>query len=68
MRGYELGTPIYFATPPVQLICALHASLKAITAKPIEERWQQHRDASNKFKQFVSNQLGLQQVSYDSSK
>lgn len=64
MRGYEQGKPVYFATPPVQLICALHTSLKEITARPIEERWHKHQQASTDLKQFVSNELGLKQVSY----
>jgi alanine-glyoxylate transaminase / serine-glyoxylate transaminase / serine-pyruvate transaminase len=64
MRGYEQGKPVYFATPPVQLICALHASLKEITSRPIEERWQKHQQASTDLKQFVSKELGLKQVSY----
>ena len=63
MRGYEQGKPVYFATPPVQLICALHASLKEITARTMEDRWQKHRQASTDLKQFVSNELGLKQVS-----
>jgi len=67
MRGYERGTPAYFATPPIQLICALHASLKEITSRPIEERWAQHKQASIDFKQFVTNELGLKQVPNDPS-
>ena len=63
MHGYEQGKPVYFATPPVQLICSLHASLKNITSKPIEERWAQHKQASIDFKQFVTDELGLKQVS-----
>ena len=63
MRGYEQGKPVYFATPPVQLVCALQASLKAITAHPMDERWTQHRQASIALKDFVTNELGLKQVS-----
>ncbi len=62
MRGYEQGKPVYFATPPVQIICALYASLKEITSRPIEERWAKHKQASIDFKQFVTNELGLKQV------
>lgn len=63
MKNYEAGTPSYFATPPVQLIYALHQSLKNITtAKPsLEERFAMHREASNKFKAFVT-ELGMGQV------
>jgi len=64
MRGYEKGTPAYFATPPVQIICALHTSLKEITSRLIEERWAQHRQASIDFKQFVTNELGLKQANF----
>lgn len=62
MRGYEQGKPIYFATPPVQLICALCTSLKEITARPIEERWAKHKQASLDIKKFVTDELGLKQV------
>ena len=62
MRGYEEGKPIYFATPPIQLICALHASLKEITSRPIAERWQKHKQASEDFKKFITDELGLKLV------
>lgn len=64
MRGYEQGKPVYFATPPVQLVCALHASLKEITSKPIEECWTKHKEASDDFKQFITNELGLKLVKF----
>jgi alanine-glyoxylate transaminase/serine-glyoxylate transaminase/serine-pyruvate transaminase len=64
MRGYEEGKPVYFATPPIQLICALQVSLKEITSRPIEERWAKNKQASIDFKQFVTNELGLKQVSF----
>lgn len=66
MRGYEQGKPVYFATPPVQLICALHASLKDITSKSMEERWAKHKECSTDFKNFVTNELGLKQVYFSS--
>lgn len=62
MRGYESGKPVYFATPPVQLICALQTSLKDITTQPIQDRWEKHRQASAGFKSFVMNELGLKLV------
>lgn len=68
MRGYEQGKPIYFATPPVQLVCALNVSLKEITARPIEERWAKHKQASLDLKQFVTDELGLKQVNNLSNK
>ncbi len=64
MRGYEQGKPVYFATPPVQLVCALHTSLKEITSRPIEERWAKNKQASIDFKEFVTNELGLKQVNF----
>ena len=33
MKAYEAGTAAYFATPPVNLIYAFHASLSTITGK-----------------------------------
>jgi alanine-glyoxylate transaminase / serine-glyoxylate transaminase / serine-pyruvate transaminase len=64
MRGYEQGKPVYFATPPVQLICALQTSLKEITAQPMQERWTKHKQASNDLKRFVTDELGLKQVNF----
>lgn len=48
MQAYEKGDPAYFATPPVNLVYALHASLTRITKeKPtLEERFRLHREAS----------------------
>ncbi|KAL0580593.1 hypothetical protein V5O48_001418 [Marasmius crinis-equi] len=63
MNAYESGKPAYFATPPVNLVYAYHASLKAITeASPsIEERFAIHRAVSGKFKD-AAKALGLKQV------
>lgn len=48
MQAYEAGKPAYFATPPVNLIYALHVALSAITkGKPsIDERFAAHREQS----------------------
>ena len=35
MQAYEAGTAAYFATPPVNLIYAFHASLSQITKSPL---------------------------------
>lgn len=61
MKSYENLPAAYFATPPVQLIYALHAALSAITkASPsLEERFALHKAASNKVKDFVID-LGLE--------
>ena len=51
------------ATPPVQLIYALQASLKNITSGPVslEERFAQHKKTSQRLKKTVT-ELGLRQV------
>ncbi|GAK64453.1 PLP-dependent transferase [Moesziomyces antarcticus] len=69
MKAYEAGTGAYFATPPTNLIYALHASLTTITkgSPSLEERFQQHVATSDRVKDFVS-QLGLQQLAADGKK
>lgn len=66
MRNYEAGTPSYFATPPIQLIYALEASLKTITSGSlsIEQRWKAHKEASQRFKREMTD-LGLGQIPLD---
>lgn len=46
MQAYEAGKPAYFATPPVNLIYALHVALSAITkGQPsVDERFAAHRE------------------------
>ncbi|KAJ7746899.1 pyridoxal phosphate-dependent transferase [Mycena maculata] len=63
MRAYESGKPAYFATPPVNLIYAYHASLTTITKKAplLEERFQLHRAASQQIKDTAAA-LGLKQL------
>ncbi|CAO3678836.1 unnamed protein product [Umbelopsis vinacea] len=61
MLAYEARKPSYFATPAVQLIYALNASLKHITADAIEVRFQKHAKASQDFKKFITD-LGLKQL------
>jgi alanine-glyoxylate transaminase/serine-glyoxylate transaminase/serine-pyruvate transaminase len=61
MQAYEARKPSYFATPAVQLIYALNASLKHITADAIEVRFQKHAKASQDFKKFITD-LGLKQL------
>lgn len=58
MQAYESRKPAYFATPAVQLIYALHTSLKLITSEPMEVRFEKHREVSAKFRQTVRD-LGL---------
>lgn len=60
MQNYEAGKPSYFATPPTQLIHALHTSLTSITAN-VSERFAIHTQASDKVKAAVA-ELGLTQL------
>ncbi|TFK39394.1 pyridoxal phosphate-dependent transferase [Crucibulum laeve] len=68
MKAYESGAAAYFATPPVNLVYAFHASLKLITAKggkeggvSIEERFKLHKEASRRIKD-AAKELGLKPV------
>ncbi|KAM3589683.1 hypothetical protein VKS41_000539 [Umbelopsis sp. WA50703] len=61
MTAYEARKPAYFATPAVQLIYALLASLKQLTAQSMDTRFDQHRQVSQKFKKAVAD-LGLKQL------
>lgn len=60
MQAYEAGQAKYFATPPVQLVYALHASLKSITEQSpsLSERFAAHKAASKHFKDSLTD-LGL---------
>lgn len=64
MKAYESGNPSYFATPPVNLIYAYHASLTSITKGKVslEERFKLHREASERIKS-AAGELGLKPVS-----
>lgn len=66
MRAYEAGSAAYFATPPVNLIYAYHASLTQITrgAPSLEERFAAHRRASARIKDACAA-LGLRQLPRD---
>ncbi|RXK39905.1 alanine-glyoxylate transaminase/serine-glyoxylate transaminase/serine-pyruvate transaminase [Tremella mesenterica] len=58
MKAYEEGKPSYFATPPVQLIYALHASLTSILSAPLSDRFAAHQAASAYIKDSLTS-LGL---------
>ncbi|KAH8927633.1 PLP-dependent transferase [Atractiella rhizophila] len=60
-KAYESGSVAYFATPPVQLIYAFHASLTAILAGGLEKRFAIHKEKSAWLKAQIAN-LGLKQV------
>lgn len=61
MQAYESNKPAYFATPPTQLVHALHTSLSQIAARPLSERFAVHAQVSDKIKSAVSG-LGLTQL------
>lgn len=65
MQAYEGGNPMYFATPPVNLIYALNASLTRITKSgpSLEERFRLHKEASHAVKKALED-LGAKQVSF----
>ncbi|KAI0044520.1 PLP-dependent transferase [Auriscalpium vulgare] len=66
MRAYESGSAAYFATPPVNLVYAYHASLTQILkgTPSLEERFRLHRATSNRVKAAVKD-LGLSEVPVD---
>ncbi|KAJ1920456.1 hypothetical protein H4219_001293 [Mycoemilia scoparia] len=61
MQAYENLTPSYFATPCVQTIFALHASLKQITAMGMESYFARHRETAQKVRAAVKS-WGLKTV------
>jgi alanine-glyoxylate transaminase/serine-glyoxylate transaminase/serine-pyruvate transaminase len=67
MKAYESGSAAYFATPPVNLIYAFHASLSLITAKSssslpsLSERFALHHAASQRIKS-AARSMGLKQL------
>ncbi|KAG2202864.1 hypothetical protein INT46_007544 [Mucor plumbeus] len=61
MQAYEARKPSYFATPAVQLIYALHASLTKVLSQPLEVRFEKHRQVASQFRQTIKN-WGLKQV------
>jgi alanine-glyoxylate transaminase/serine-glyoxylate transaminase/serine-pyruvate transaminase len=61
MQNYEAKKPSYFATPSPQLIRALDTTLKQILSRPLEQRFEDHKAASQKVKKAVE-QMGLKQL------
>lgn len=61
MENYEAKKPSYFATPPTQLVRALHTSLTQVLSRPLSERFEQHKRMSQKIKKAVED-LGLKQL------
>ncbi|KAF1970455.1 PLP-dependent transferase [Bimuria novae-zelandiae CBS 107.79] len=61
MQNYEAKKASYFATPSPQLIHALDTALKQILSRPLEQRFADHKAASQKIKKAVAD-LGLKQL------
>jgi alanine-glyoxylate transaminase / serine-glyoxylate transaminase / serine-pyruvate transaminase len=61
MQNYEAKKPSYFATPPTQLIHALHKTLTQVLSHPLSERFERHKKVSAKVKAAVQD-LGLKQL------
>ncbi|KAF7965327.1 hypothetical protein HWV62_44470 [Athelia sp. TMB] len=65
MKAYEAGSAAYFATPPVNLIYAFHASLTSITkSSPSleeQERFKLHKAAAQRIRD-TATELGLKQL------
>ena len=58
MRSYEEGKPRYFATPPVNLIMALHESLKLILEEGVDNVVARHKALAEALREGVKA-LGL---------
>jgi alanine-glyoxylate transaminase/serine-glyoxylate transaminase/serine-pyruvate transaminase len=50
MEAYEAGRPSYFATPAVNLVCALDVSLGQIVREGMEARFARHRRMAGAFR------------------
>ena len=61
MQAYEGRKPSYFATPAVNLMWALHVSLKSILAEGMEARFARHKKLSDAFRAAMGA-LMLKQV------
>ena len=61
MKNYEAKKPSYFATPPTQLVHALHTALTQLLSGNLDERFEKHKEASQKVKKAIAD-LGLKQI------
>ncbi len=61
MQAYIARKPAYFGTPAVNLIYALHESLRQILAEGMEQRVARHKKLSDAFKAGIQA-IGLTQV------
>ncbi|KAG6868743.1 hypothetical protein C0993_011322 [Termitomyces sp. T159_Od127] len=68
MRAYDNKIAAYFATPPVNLIRAYHASLTQLTrcSPSLDERYRIHKQVSRRVK-ALADQLGLSLVTRDTA-
>ncbi len=66
MEAYEAGRPSYFATPPVNLVCALEVSLGQLLAEGMEARFARHRHMARAFRAGWSA-LGLKMLPVSAS-
>ncbi|THH27377.1 hypothetical protein EUX98_g6804 [Antrodiella citrinella] len=68
MNAYEAGKPMYFATPPVNLVRAYRQSLFEITSGNVslQERFALHRETKARITAAVK-ELGLREVPQDKS-
>ena len=64
MEAYEARKASYFATPPVNLICALNVSLERILREGMEARFARHRRFKRAFQEAL-RALELNQVPTD---
>lgn len=64
MRKYEKKEASYFATPPTQVIRALHASLADILSRPLSDRFAQHKRKSAEVRAAIEG-LGLNLVALE---
>ncbi|KAF2742447.1 PLP-dependent transferase [Sporormia fimetaria CBS 119925] len=61
MQNYEAKKASYFATPSPQLVRALHTSLSQILSRPLEQRFADHKAASQRVKKALAD-IGLKCV------
>lgn len=61
MQNYEAKKASYFATPPTQVVNALHTTLTQILSRPLSERFAAHRETSQRIKKIVAD-MGLKQL------
>lgn len=64
MQNYEAKKPSYFATPPTQLVGALHTALTQLLKTSMSERFAKHKQVSDKVKKAVTD-MGLKQLAAD---